>query len=681
MKQFLLFLWSTLLLMGHVFAKAAQTAKEQEPAIKPIKVSELNANVCSVAYDFFKSTKTSFFEGFISLKDFAVTGKWFLAEIKNAEMQNLMSSFGIRLAIAFIVAFTIAQLIILWMRPKIQDLLLHRKDATFPTYQKNILAVFFSIIPPIVFGILFYSIFRVININKNGYLDTVEILSSGFMTIWILLSIARIFLRPPTPAHQHIPLPLEALNSLYIWIRRMAYVALGGFFFLETGRLIHLPAAGEKLLLHISSFIIALMTILMLISLHEHLREWIGQQRKSLKRSRLKRSLLPYLEYSYLPLILLIVMSYISWVTPEYDRFQIIGWKVLLTFALLPLLQYLAYCLRKIRILYIHRNLKRLSPAFSRRAVFYGRQIDFVFIALLYIMAAILLLDIWGFNFSAFFSSKLGIFILEKAFSIFTIIIVALFINRAGMGLLNKYLTAEEESQSEFYKQKMARFKTIHSVSRAVLRIAIWLPAFLLIIMEMDVPILPILTPLTLLGAAIAFGVQSHVKDFVTGFFMLMEDAFAVGDLVIINGQIGRIESLSFRVLRLRATDGSLYIFPYGSITTFCNQNRDYSAAVLLFQVGIDADINQIYEMLDKISKDLRKDSKTRPLIVESIEIDGVNEVSDYALQIRAVIKTKPGKQYKVKWAFNLLLKQYLESYQIPSAVPRQVSYNYAFEK
>lgn len=681
MKPFLLFIWSTLILTGQVFAKTVQATKEQEPAITHIKVSELNANICTVVYDFFKETKKSFFEGFISLKDFADTGKWFLAELKNAELQKLMISFGIRLGISFIIAFAIAQLIALWIRPKSQDLLLHKKDAKLRKYQRNILAVFFSIVPPIIFGFLFYSIFHAININKNSYLETVQILSSGFMIIWILLSITRLFLRPPTPHHQHIPLPQEVLNGLYIWIRRMAYVALFGFFFLETGRLIHLPYAGEKLLLQISSFIITMMAVFMLVSVHEHLNGWIQQQRASVQRARLKRALLPYLEYSYIPLILFIVMSYMSWVTPEYDRFQVITWKALVTFALFPLLQYGVYCLKKVRILYIHHNLKRFSPAFSRRAIFYGHQIDFALIAVLYLMAGVAILDIWGFNFSSFMASKQGKFFFEKAFSIFTIVIVALFLARAGMGLLNKYLIAEQEAQDEFQKQKMARFKTIHTVSRNILRIAIWAPAVLLILEEMDMPIMPILAPLTVLAVGVGLGVQSHVKDFVTGFFMLMEDAFAVGDLVTINGQMGRIESLSVRVMRLRATDGSLYIFPYGSIATLCNQNRDYSAAVILFQVGIDADVNQIYEMLDKISKDLRKDPKTRSLIVESIEIDGINEVSDHALQIRAVLKTKPGKHYKVKWAFNLLLKQYLESYKIPSATPRQVAYNYAFEK
>lgn len=685
MKRIVLLFWNTFFLKATAFADTVQKVEEKDalpaPLLKPIKVSELNANFFSAIYDFFGELKQTFFEGFVSLKDFVETGEWLITELKKPEMRTLMESFGIQLTIALALAFMVAQLVMWWLKPKIHHLLLNKAYLTTQRGKELILGTLLSTIAPLAFGLLFYTIFRLLSPHDGVDLETVRILSSGSVTIWILLNIAHVFLRPVSPGHQHISLPPEALNSLYVWIRRMAFVALLGFFALETGRLIHLPDAGERLLLQTSSFVITIMAVLMMISLHRILKDWIQKQRENPQRSRLKRALLPYLEYSYLPLIVFIVISYVSWVTHEYGPFQLIVWKSLLTLALLPFLRYTAYCLKKLRILYLHRNLKNLSPTFSQRTIFYGRQIDLLTTSCMYLAALVFTLDLWEFDPYSFIFSKIGKLIFEKAFSIFTIIVIALFLTRGGMGLLNKYLTSEQNIKDETHKQKMARFKTIHSVSRNVLRIAVWTPAVLFIIVEMEIDIIPILAPLTLLGAALAFGVQSLVKDFFTGFFMLLEDAFAVGDLVLINGQMGRIESLTIRVVRLRATDGSLYTFPYGTITNLCNQNRDFSAAVLFFEVGSDADMNKIYELLEKISKDLRKDPKTRSLVLDSIQIDGINEVSDHALQIRAVIKTKPSMHYKVKWAFNLLLKQYLEEYKIPSPTPRQVAFNYPVEK
>lgn len=682
MKRILLSLWGLVLLTGKGLAETAEGQEKAEPIITPIKVSELNANLFSKVYDFFSEIKSTFFEGFVSLKDFVETGEWFIAELQKPEMRELVESFGIRLAVCLAIAFAIAQLLSLWLKTKIHQLLLHQDYLIdLHIYRRLTYAAVLAAIPPLVFGFLLYTIFRTVNPNDGIYLETVRILSSGSVIIWILLNEAHLFLRPPTLQHRHIPLSPEALNSLYIWIRRMAYVALFGFFTLETGRLIHLPLAGQRLLLQTSSFIIIIMAIFMTVSLNESLKAWIQQQKDTLQRSRLKRALLPYLRFMALPLVVLIGMSYITWTSHEYGPFQLIVWKALLTLALFPFVRYMAHCLKKLRILYIHKHLKRFSTAFTERAFFYGRQIDLVLTALLYIGTFIFVLMLWGFNPYGLFFSNTCRLVFEKTFSIMIIITVALFLTRAGTGLLNKYLSSKVEAKSEAHKQKMARLKTISSVSRNVLRIVVWTPAFLLIIVEMDVDIIPLLAPLTVIAAGFALGVQSHVKDFVTGFFMLLEDAFAVGDLVVINGQIGRIESLTVRVVRLRATDGSLHTFPYGNITSLSNQNRDFSAAVLLFQVGIETDINQVYEILDKISKDLRKNPKTRSLIVDSIQIDGINEVSDHGLQIRAVIRTKPSKYDQVKWAFNLLLKQYLEAYNIPAATPRQFSYNYALEK
>lgn len=685
MKRILFILWSVFNLKGAALAEKLPLLRARDdashPPIKPIKVSELNANLFSAIYDFFKETSASVFEGFVSLKDFFETGEWLAAELQTPEMRELFGAFSIRLLISLSVAFGIAQVFMYWLKPKIQGLLKCKADHSSQKQRKLFLAALLSTIAPLVFGFFLYAIFRTLNPNDGLYLEVVRILSSGSVTIWILLNLAHIFLRAQSPEHQHIPLSQDILNASYIWIRRIGIVALFGFFALETGALIDLPKAGEKLILQGTAFIIAVMAILMILALHEEIKEWIQKQRANNKLSKLKRSMVPYLEYSYIPIFVFIVISYMSWVTPELDRFHEVVWKSLFTLALFPALRYAAHCTKKLRILYIHKNLKYLSRAFSNRAIFYGRQIDFVILVLLNAAAILFVLDMWGWNPSYFIFSNFGRLIAEKAFSIFTIIVVALFLTRTGNGLLTKYLSSEKGSLNETQQQRIARFKTIYSVSRNVLRIAVWTPALLLIIVEMEVDIVPILATVGILSVGLSFGVQSLVKDLVTGFFMLLEDAFAVEDLVTINGTMGRIESLTIRVVRLRTTDGSLYTFPYGNITSLCNQNRGFSAFVLIFEVGISADLDQVYEILGKITKDLKKDPATRSFILGSIEIDGVNEIHDHALEIRAVLKTKPSKHYKVKWAFNRLLKQYLLSYNIPPATPRQISYNYAVEK
>jgi len=684
MKHILLIFFLLMLPWGGTAVIAMSSAEIQQEApasLKPIKVSEINANLFSSIYDFFHQAGKTVLEGFVSLKDFVELGDWFIKSIKTPDTRYQLASFSTQLMVVLFVSFVLAQGLSSWLKPKIQTFLSCKKKPSFEKLKNLLSATILSTLAPLLFGFFLYTLSRLLNPEGGIYLEIARILSSGAVTIWVLLNVAHLFLKPPTPKHQHIPLSRDVLATSYRWIRRMAFVALFGFFALEVGALISLPSSGEKLLLQGTGFVIAIMAIFMMLSLHQEVKSWTLKERKNPHLSLSKRALLPYLTYSYIPIIVFILISYVSWVTPESDPFQKIIWKSLLTLFAFPFVRILMSCLRKIRVLYVNKQLARVAPLLAKKIVFYGRQIDFVMVVLFNIGALLFILDVWGLNPSYLIFSTLGKIIAEKTFSIFTIIAIALFITRAGNGLLTRYLNATKEASSDTEKQKIARFRTIYSVSRNVLRIAVWTPAILLIIVEMEIDIVPLLATVGVLSIGLSIGVQSLVKDFVTGFFMLLEDAFAVGDLVVINGQMGRIDSLTVRVVRLRATDGSLYTFPYGNITSLCNQNRDFSAALLLFKVGFEADLNQVFEILEKISKDLRKDPVTRKLVTGSIEIDGINEMSDHALEIRVVLKTKPAEHYKVKWAFNRLLKQYLEAEHIPLATPREVAYNYSLEK
>jgi small-conductance mechanosensitive channel len=661
--------------------EAQKEAAAAASPLKPAKVSEISANLFSTIYDFLKDAAEHVFEGFISLKDFVETGEWLVQSLHTPESREILESFSFRLLMAFLVAFGISRLLSLWVRPRINRLLHWKKGTSEHTRLKLVGAVLLSMLSPLVFGFILYAFFRSIAPQKGAYLEVVRIISSGWVTIWILLNVAHLFLKPISPRHQHIPLKEEVLSTIYRWIRRIGIVALFGYFALETGSLIDLPRAGERLLLQGSGFIIMSLAILMMLSLHEELKAWIKKEAKNSKISPTKRAMLPYISYGYLPLIAFIVVSYVSWVTREYDEFQIIIWKALLTLAVFPALRLMGFCLRKMRIVYFELRLKHYFRPLAERICYYGNQLDFALLFLFHGAAILFVLYLWGWDPATFIFSPLSRLIVQKSFSIFMIIFVALLITRFGNDLLKRYLNRERKALTEAEIQRTARFRTISSVSRNVWRIAVWTPAILLIVIELDVDVVPILATVGILSIGLSFGIQFLVKDLVSGFFMLLEDAFAVGDLVVINGQMGRIESLTVRVVRVRATDGSLFTYPYGSITSLCNQNRDYSAAVVLFKVGLEANIDDIFEIVEKVSADLRKDKKIKPFLLEPVEISGVNEISDYGFEIRAILKTKPSQQYKVRWAFNRLLKQYLESYKIPPAVPRQVSLNYALEK
>ncbi len=645
------------------------------------KVSEINANLFSNIYDYIKEAGEVLLEGFVSLADFVELADYLVESWHDPERYKILSSFGFHFALAFMTAFAGALLISYWLKPKIRELLNCKNVKASKKHLKITLAIVLSTLPPLFFGFVFYSLFRFINPLGEFHLELVRIVSSGVVTIWLLTNIAHLFLKPLTPNHKHIPLSQEVLTVTYTWLRRMGIVALIGFFSLETAYIIHLPKAGERLLLQGSGFVIALFAIFMMLNLHSEVRDWIRAQRQLPELTSLRRALLSYLEMSYLPAIVLIIISYVTWVTREYDQFQVVIWKSLITLFLFPILRIGAYWLRKIRVTCVQRKVQKASPAIAKRMVFYGAQIDVITISLLYLLGLIFVLDIWGFGPTYFIFSAWGRFIAEKVLSILLIIIAAIIIVRLGNQLITKYLNKEKTTFSEKEQQLQARIKTLSSVSQNALLVLVWSPAILLILLELDIDIVPILATVGVLSVGLSFGVQSLVKDFVTGFFLLLEDAFAVGDLVNINGQTGTVESLTIRIVRLRGEDGSIYSFPYGEINSLSNQSRDYSAAILLFSVGIEADLNKVYTILEQVTSDLKKNKETKKFIKGSIAISGINQVTDYSVEVRAVLKTSPSRHFKIRRTFYQLLKQYLLDENIPAAVPKTVNINYDVEK
>ena len=122
-------------------------------------------------------------------------------------------------------------------------------------------------------------------------------------------------------------------------------------------------------------------------------------------------------------------------------------------------------------------------------------------------------------------------------------------------------------------------------------------------------------------GLAVGFGSQTLVRDVITGIFLLLEDAVAVGDVVQLGGLSGVVEHLSIRSIKLRATDGSVHIVPFSAVTTVTNMTRDFSFAVLDVTVGYDEDTDRVADALRGLGKEVRAEPKWAPLIRDDIDV------------------------------------------------------------
>jgi small conductance mechanosensitive channel len=157
-----------------------------------------------------------------------------------------------------------------------------------------------------------------------------------------------------------------------------------------------------------------------------------------------------------------------------------------------------------------------------------------------------------------------------------------------------------------------------------------------------------VLTGAGIAGLAVGFGAQTLVRDFIGGFFLILEDQIRVGDVAAINGVGGLVEQINLRTIVLRDEEGAVHVFPNGAITTLANRSKDFSYYVISIALPYHEDTDRIAELVRQVGTALRRDQRYGSFILDDIEILGVDAYGDWAMQFKLRIKTMPQKQWEV---------------------------------
>ena len=175
--------------------------------------------------------------------------------------------------------------------------------------------------------------------------------------------------------------------------------------------------------------------------------------------------------------------------------------------------------------------------------------------------------------------------------------------------------------------------------------------AVLSILVLLGVNVWPLITGLSVFGLAIGFGSQTLVKDVVSGLFFLIDDAFRFGEYIETSGAKGTVEKISVRSVSLRHQRGALATIPYGEIGKIQNFSRDWMIEKLTFRVAFDTDVEKVRKIFKKIGQDISADPELAPDLLEPFKSQGISEVEDGTLVIRAKFKAKAGKQSMIRRA------------------------------
>jgi len=240
---------------------------------------------------------------------------------------------------------------------------------------------------------------------------------------------------------------------------------------------------------------------------------------------------------------------------------------------------------------------------------------------------------------------------------------------------LSKYISLKilkrVEKSEKFDAHKKQRYNTLSSVLLSFSRILIWTAAVFWILGELEVDYGPFLVAAGGISLAIGFGAQSLVKDIVTGFFLLIEEQFALGDFVEINGKSGTVEKISLRTIRFRSLDGTVHIIPNGNISNVSNSSYRWSRAVVKIGVSYNEDTAHVLKALKEASDIVYNMPALKKLFLEEPSIQGILAFNDSSVMYRVIAKTESGEQWGIEREINKAIKKVFDRENI------EIPYNY----
>jgi moderate conductance mechanosensitive channel len=236
-------------------------------------------------------------------------------------------------------------------------------------------------------------------------------------------------------------------------------------------------------------------------------------------------------------------------------------------------------------------------------------------------------------------------FLRDKLPKIFVVLLVIFVLQRIVLFFVRKMRTSADRQVANFHRA--AQLRTIASILRATSYGVLGFIAFLQILNIFEIPYQPILASAGIVGVGVGLGAQSIFKDMINGFFILVEDQYNVGEVVLLAGLKGTVEDLSLRRTSLRDADGTLYIIPNSQIATVSNLSRDYSVAALNVSVDASANPDKVIALLGKIAEEVRHDSAFKDIAIADPVILGVDKIEGravtYPVQIRVRANQRDG--------------------------------------
>ena len=517
------------------------------------------------------------------------------------------------------------------------------------------------LIPPIAFAVAGWAVVSIFGHNDVARAVALSVIYAVAIA-GAIGAIARTILAPGA-AVRPLNINDETAQYLYIWVRRLAGLGVYGYFGIGITGFLGLSDPAQSFLFKLVGLALTLLAIMLVLQNRKSVATAIGGSAAG-RFATLRRRLA---DLWHVLAILYVVLVYLVWVTGMPGGFAYIvratAFSVVSVVAALLLLNFI------VRIIddafSLSPEVKARLPGLEARVNRYFPVIKTILRSLIWVVAALAVLQAWGIDILLWLNEPTGRALLARLASIGTVVLLALVAWEALSAGIERYLASEDALESQ-------RAQTLLPLMRKVIFVALTVVVGLTVLSELGINIAPLLAGAGVVGLAVGFGAQTLVRDIITGVFILIEDTISVGDYVMLSGHEGTVEALSIRSIRLRDTSGTVHTVPFSDVTAVINYTRDFGYAVLNIGVAYKEDVDAVSRVMEEVGAELQQDPELASSILEALQVKGLDRFDDSAVVIKAQIKTAPGMQWAVRRAYNRLLKRRFDAEGIEIPFPQQ---------
>jgi small-conductance mechanosensitive channel len=478
-----------------------------------------------------------------------------------------------------------------------------------------------------------------------------------------LLALLTLLFMPDPPGLKLLPLRPSAGAYLVRWGRALILIAVPGYTIGVVALLLGLsPTAHDALQKAVGLVLVVCLTVIV-VQRRRSVRRWLSAPSGATGVLAWSRNGLA--RYWHWIALFFLTSTWVAWTVSTPDAVARILWYFVTTVTVLfvaaivrtAILAMLGFIQAKGATQGAGSEDASATPAraLRERLIVYNPAIGRLATLVVNVLALLALLQLYGLGgLSWLLTSVVGQRIVSGVLTLTVTIALAVAVwEVANIAIQSRLESLRRGGQAA----RSARMRTLLPLIRTTLAITVIVVAGLMVLSEIGVNIAPLLAGAGIVGVAIGFGSQKLVQDVITGVFLLLENTMQVGDVVKVGDQSGVVESLSVRTIRLRTEDGSVVVMPFSAVTTVVNMTRDYSRAVIAVNVAQGEDVDRVVEAMREIVRQMREEDAWNSLILDDLEVMGLERFTDTALQIKCRIMCTPFGRWSVSREFNRRLQ------------------------